>query len=182
MGLRILQIFTSREGQTAKIAGCMAAELQQLGHYVETIQLQGALPKILDLRTFDWVFIGGSIHYGKHESFLAEFIRQHLQQLKCTNTLFFSVNLTARKANKKTVDNNPYVQKFLNQLGWQPTQAKVFAGALKYSQYRFLDKHMIRFIMWITGGSTDLSKDLEFTDWDDLKAFTLQLVAPLEAK
>ena len=32
-------------------------------------------------------------------------------------------------------------------------------------------KHMIRFIMWMTKGPTDLNGTFEFTDWDDVDAF-----------
>ena len=30
---------------------------------------------------------------------------------------------------------------------------------------------MIRFIMWITGGPTDPAHDVEFTNWEKVRAF-----------
>lgn len=173
--MKFLQLFTSREGQTQKIMQCMANELSALGHQVEVRQLTESTPQMADLADFDWVLIGGSIHYGKHEAFLAEFIQQHQNQLEQVQTLLFSVNLTARKPEKNRPETNPYLKKFLAQLNWQPNQAHVFAGALLYSRYGFWDKQIIRFIMWLTKGNTDTSKDIDYTDWDGVKALAKEL-------
>jgi menaquinone-dependent protoporphyrinogen oxidase len=37
--------------------------------------------------------------------------------------------------------------------------------------YGFVDKTMIRFIMWMTKGPTDPNGSFEFTDWDAVDAF-----------
>jgi menaquinone-dependent protoporphyrinogen IX oxidase len=41
----------------------------------------------------------------------------------------------------------------------------VFAGALRYPRYRWYDRFMIRLIMKMTGGETDTSKEVVYTDW-----------------
>lgn len=148
---------------------CMADELDALGHQVDTFRLSGPSQAMTHLEEYDWVLIGGSIHYGKHETFLTDFIHQHKAALEQTKTLFFSVNLTARKPEKNTPDTNPYLKKYLGKMNWNPTRTHVFAGALLYSQYRFWDKQIIRFIMWLTKGNTDTSKDIDYTDWQDVK-------------
>lgn len=176
MPLKVLLIFTSREGQTDKITQCMAEQIEALGHQVERRQLTASSAPMSDLPSFDWVVVGGSIHYGKHEAFLANFIQRHLNGLSQTQTAFFTVNLTARKADKNTPDNNPYLSKFLYQVGWVPTRTEVFAGALLYSRYNWHDKLIIRFIMWITKGNTDTSKDIDYTNWQQVRLFAKSLV------
>ncbi|MBD1388184.1 menaquinone-dependent protoporphyrinogen IX dehydrogenase [Neiella sp. HB171785] len=171
MALKVLFVFTSREGQTDKITARMADQLTGAGHVVERRQLTATTVAMNDLATFDWVVIGGSIHYGKHEAFLANFIQRHLSALEQTQNAFFTVNLTARKPEKNTPDNNPYLKKFLGQVGWLPTRTAVFAGALLYSQYNWHDKLIIRFIMWLTKGNTDTSKDIDYTDWQQVERF-----------
>jgi menaquinone-dependent protoporphyrinogen oxidase len=84
---------------------------------------------------------------------------------------FFSVNVVARKPQKNTPSTNPYVKKFLNKTLWKPTKVAVFAGKVNYPSYKFLDKHIIRFIMWLTKGPTDISKSYEFTNWNDVTEF-----------
>ncbi len=63
------------------------------------------------------------------------------------------------------------MQKFLKQIPWQPKTMAVFAGKIDYPKYKFLDRHMIRLIMWITKGPTDLNGTYEFTDWAKVDAF-----------
>lgn len=87
-------------------------------------------------------------------------------------TAFFSVNLTARKSNKDTPQTNVYTRKFLQKTIWKPTNSAVFAGALYYPRYNWFERSMIRFIMKITGGETDISKEIEYTDWEKVKDFT----------
>ena len=79
--------------------------------------------------------------------------------------------MVARKKNKNTPETNPYVKKFLNKTKWKPTKLNVFAGKVDYPSYRFLDKYIIRLIMWFTKGPTDVTKSYEFTNWDEVKKF-----------
>ena len=45
----------------------------------------------------------------------------------------------------------------------------MFAGALLYPRYKWIDRVMIQLIMKITGGETDTTKEIEYTDWGNLK-------------
>jgi menaquinone-dependent protoporphyrinogen oxidase len=47
----------------------------------------------------------------------------------------------------------------------------VFAGKLDYPIYTFLDRQVIRFIMWMTKGPTDPQAVVEFTDWKKVDDF-----------
>ena len=44
-------------------------------------------------------------------------------------------------------------------------------GKIDYPKYRFVDKHTIRLIMWLTKGPTDTSGIYEFTDWGKVDEF-----------
>ena len=88
-----------------------------------------------------------------------------------TKSFFFSVNAVARKSNKNSINSNPYILKFFSKNLWKPDNIAVFAGKIDYKKYRFLDKHIIRFIMWLTKGPTNLSKSYEFTNWKDVDKF-----------
>ena len=47
----------------------------------------------------------------------------------------------------------------------------MFAGKVDYPSYKLVDKYMIRFIMWLTNGPTDVSKSYEFTNWNEVSKF-----------
>ena len=51
----------------------------------------------------------------------------------------------------------------------------VFAGKIDYPRYGFIDKYMIRLIMWMTKGPTDVSGTFEFTDWSAVENFAERL-------
>jgi len=175
MGKSYLLVYTTREGQTKKIASEIQATLSAQGHECELCNLMQQ-PAPQDLAGYDCVIIGGSIHYGHHEKRLIQFIQQHHDWLQAHDSGFFSVNLTARKPEKNQPDNNPYLQKFLDKVAWRPKHLAVFAGALLYPQYTWYDRHVIRFIMWITKGVTDVTQSIEYTDWDKVRAFANQLI------
>lgn len=54
---------------------------------------------------------------------------------------------------------------------WKPTLIGVFAGALYYPRYGWFDKTMIKFIMSMTGGETDTTKEVEYTNWEKVALF-----------
>ena len=90
---------------------------------------------------------------------------------------FFSVNIVARKPEKNRAETNPYVRKFLKKTPWKPDLVDVFAGKLDYPRYGFLDRLMIRFIMFITQGPTDPTAVVEFTDWQRVEDFSRKVCA-----
>ena len=90
--------------------------------------------------------------------------------------VFFSVNVVARKPEKNTPETNPYVKKFLLKTSWKPRSLEVFAGKIDYPKYNFVDKHMIRFIMWMTKGPTNTNNTYEFTDWVMIDSFAKKVI------
>jgi len=125
----------------------------------------------IDLAPFDKVVIGASIRYGKHQQQVLDFIERNQAALESRPNAFFSVNVVARKPEKNTPETNPYLQKFLKKIAWEPQNLAVFAGKIDYQSYGFVDKQMIRFIMWMTKGPTDPTATIEFTDWNKVDAF-----------
>ena len=128
-----------------------------------------------DLSIYDNIIIGASIRYGKHNSNVYSFIKENKNILENKNTAFFTVNVVARKLDKNHPDTNPYMKKFLKITGWTPNRLAVFAGKIDYPKYKFFDKQIIRFIMYVTKGPTDISKVYEFTEWDRIDEFAKDL-------
>jgi len=129
----------------------------------------------VDLSSFDKIIIGASIRYGKHSNELYKFIETNKDMLNKKKSIFFSVNVVARKPEKNTPDTNPYIKKFLKISKWKPSKIGVFAGKVDYPSYGFLDKYVIKFIMFLTKGPTDTSQSYEFTDWSKVEVFAKEL-------
>ncbi|MGL5387045.1 MAG: menaquinone-dependent protoporphyrinogen IX dehydrogenase [Enterobacterales bacterium] len=166
--MKALILYSSRDGQTQSIASYIANKLQEtLG--CDVVDLQQA--EHIELGQYQQVLIGASIRYGHFNTALHRFVKQHAEQLNQMPSAFFAVNLTARKPEKRSPQTNAYTRKFLLSSPWQPKQCAVFAGALRYPRYRWFDRVMIRFIMKMTGGETDTSKEVEYTDWQQVDRF-----------
>jgi menaquinone-dependent protoporphyrinogen oxidase len=53
---------------------------------------------------------------------------------------------------------------------------KVFAGKLDYKKYSFFDRKMIQLIMWMTKGPTNTDAEIEYTNWEKVNEFAIELV------
>ncbi|MDA9247525.1 menaquinone-dependent protoporphyrinogen IX dehydrogenase [Gammaproteobacteria bacterium] len=167
-----LIIYSTTDGQTLEICKKIFSKLN-VSESSNIIHISKA--ERLDLNQFDKIIIGASIRYGKHKPELYEFIKKNVACLEAKENAFFSVNVVARKPEKNTPETNPYMQKFLELSPWSPKKLAVFAGKIDYPKYKFIDKHMIRLIMWITKGPTDVKNTYEFTDWNGVDEFSKQL-------
>ena len=161
-------IYSSTDGHTVKICEKII-EIIKHESIISLSSIEEA--DSLDLESFDFILVGASIRYGNHKANLFSFIKNNLESLSKKDTAFFNVNAVARKEDKNTPATNPYLIKFLKKVAWKPTLLEVFAGKISYPKYHFFDKHMIRFIMWMSKGPTDPSKVFEFTDWKKVESF-----------
>ncbi|WP_117236274.1 menaquinone-dependent protoporphyrinogen IX dehydrogenase [Vibrio maerlii] len=166
---KALFLYSSREGQTKKILNFIDEQLPDLE--CELVNLHEV--NQIDFSLYDRVLIGASIRYGHLNKKLYQFIESNLEQLKSHKVAFFCVNLTARKEDqgKDTPEGSAYIRKFLIKSPWQPALIGVFAGALYYPRYNLFDRTMIKFIMKMTGGETDITKEVEYTNWDKVAIF-----------
>lgn len=172
--MKVLILYSSRDGQTHTIASYVAKQLSVAG----TCEIQD-LSQVgeIDLSQYQQVMIGASVRYGRFSPVLSQFVAGHIEQLNQMPSAFFAVNLTARKPGKRSPQTNAYVRKFLLSTPWQPSLCAVFAGALRYPRYRWIDRVMIQLIMRMTGGETDTSKEVEYTDWQQVDRFTQDFAA-----
>jgi menaquinone-dependent protoporphyrinogen oxidase len=171
MGSRILILYSTTDGQTRRISERLQRVLEGQGHPVTLADVEAGPDP--DLKPYDKLVIGARIRYGRHSPRVAQFIDRHRKALESKPSAFFSVNIVARKPEKNRPETNPYVRKFLKQVSWRPTAVSVFAGKLDYAKCGFLDRAIIRFIMWMTRGPTDPATVVEFTDWQQVEAFGL---------
>lgn len=170
---KILIIYSTTDGHTRGIC----ERLQDIAAEQHNVSLVAMAEQPgIDISPFDKVVIGASIRYGKHQQEVFDFIARNQQSLESKPSAFFSVNVVARKPEKNTPETNPYLQKFLKKIAWQPKNLAVFAGKIDYPKYGPVDRTMIRFIMWMTKGPTDPTLTVEFTDWDKVEEFGRRIV------
>lgn len=168
---KLIILYGSSEGQTAKIAEHIARQISMHGHTVAIMPVE-TKPAKLKLDEFSVVIIGASIHIGQHQTSVCQFVTAHLNDLQRIPSAFFSVSLTARRtdARGKAVVAQ-YLEYFQQKTGWRPGRIECFAGALLFSRYSWLKTQMMRVISKMTGGETDTTQDYEYTDWQAVERF-----------
>ena len=164
---RVLILYATVEGHTARVAARIAQHLRKRVHAVELRRAETARAR-LDLAGFDAVIVGASVHYGRHPGHLRALLRQHGAELAARRGAFFSVSLSART---KPPAAQRYSKNFLRQVGWQPQHTAAFAGALPYSKYAPWKRLLMIAFVGFAGGDTDTSRDFEYTDWEAVDRF-----------
>ena len=166
---RILIAYSTTDGHTREICNRLRAVIERQAHQVTLVPVAEVLQE--DLERSDKIVVGASIRYGKHSPLVVRFIERNAQLLNRKASAFFSVSVVARKPDKNQPHTNPYVRKLLRRIPWRPRQVAAFAGKIDYPRYGFLDRMVIRGIMWLTGGPTDPRAVVDFTDWRQVEAF-----------
>lgn len=176
---RILIVYSTTGGHTRHICERLRRVVEAREHQVVLQPIAGTAAA--DLEAADAIVIGASILYGKHKPEVAAFIGHHQTLLDGKPNAFFSVNVVARKPGKDVPEGNPYLQKFLKTIAWKPARLAVFAGVIDYPRYGWLDRTMVRLIMWMGDGPTDPRGRFEFTDWKCVEAFGAEIAAMVPA-
>jgi menaquinone-dependent protoporphyrinogen oxidase len=171
---RVLILYATTEGHTARVAQRIAKRLQDRGHRVEWRQAHSARTS-LDLEQYETMIVGASVHYGRHPGHLRALLRKHRPELAARPGAFFSVSLSAATTPQRA---RRYVETFLRQVGWQPQHTAAFGGALRYSRYGSLKRLVMVAFAALAGHDTDASRDYEYTDWDAVDRFADRATGP----
>ncbi len=167
-GPRVLVAFHSSEGQTAKIAE----------HIGDILTLRGAVPDVADADAdpspvgYDGIVVGDSIHVGHHSRSLVQWLERHRDELGDRPSALFQVSLVSANTDAEhTAVARQLADELCAETGFDPDGVALFAGALAYTKYGWLTRRMLRSIAAKEGGSTDTSRDHEYTDWADVEHF-----------
>jgi menaquinone-dependent protoporphyrinogen oxidase len=173
----VLVAYGTGEGQTAKVAGRLVEYLAADGHDAEAVDV-AALPDGLDVTGYDAVVVGASTHMGRHGTAVRSFVRTHLEDLATRPSGFFQVSLSAAIDDEAhRAETMGYVDDLVEATGWHPDRVAVFGGALRYSEYGFITRSLMKSIARRATGDTDTSRDYEYTDWEEVRAFAREFAA-----
>lgn len=173
--MKFLIVYGTTEGQTRKIARFMETVLHEAGHEV-TIADASDEPPAPD--HYDAVLIGGSIHMHNYQPAVQHYITRHVTVLNRMPGAFFSVCLAvASGIEEEHCEAEKITHDFLAKTGWATAVSTQIAGALKYTEYNFFKRLIMKMIAKREGQATDTSRDYEYTDWNDVKKFVAWFAA-----
>ena len=164
---KILVVYATTDGQTAKVAREIGVALRDAGADAHVM----IASRMLDgPEGYAGVIVAGSVHGGGYQRSLRRWITRHADALATRPGAFVSVCLAVlNPAAAPAV--TAVMSRFLEKCGWHPSLVKPVAGALLYTRYGWLKRWMMKRIVAKNGGDTDTSRDYEYTDWEDIRRF-----------
>ncbi|BDY02977.1 menaquinone-dependent protoporphyrinogen IX dehydrogenase [Ferrimonas sp. YFM] len=173
---RFLILYMSRGGHTARVARVAMETIREQGHQCDMMDIVEATHEPVDWDSYDVVALGAPVLYGNYDKRFMQFVADHQEQIQAKPNSFFNLSVVARTPEKATVEGNRYMQKFLELSPWKPQDLKVIAGKVDYPAWGTLDTLMIQMIMKMTDGPTDKNSVIDYTDWEDVKAYGRHLI------
>jgi len=176
---RILVVYGTTEGHTAKVAGAITETLHRTGAVVDLNAADDPAP---EPDRYDAVVVAASIHAGRYQRPVEKWVKTHTAALARRPTAFVSVCLGVLQHEPKVRrDLQAIVDRFIAVTGWRPTVVKFVAGALPYTRYGWVRRTVMKHIVAKAGGDTDTRRDYEYTDWNDLRQFAADFGQGLSA-
>jgi menaquinone-dependent protoporphyrinogen oxidase len=176
----IAVVYATREGHTARIAEQVASGIRERGLHAVTLDA-AKVAGAFDPGAHSAVVLAASVHAGRHEREMVELVKAHREALQALPNAFLSVTLSEAGAERKdaspeeharfTADVTRMIDRFVADTGWRAEHFLPVAGALLYTRYNFLVRFVMKRIARQSGGSTDTSRDHEYTDWRALDEF-----------
>ena len=168
--MKVLILYGTVEGQTAKICEFIAERLRFAGDEVTLTDAatQGAS---IDVQGFQAAIVAAPIHVGMYQKPVVEFVHANCEWLNRMPSAFLSVSLSAVSSDaeeKKSLET--ITENFKIYSGWTNADIHHVAGAFRFTEYDFFKRWMMRAIAWEKDVKVVPGQDYELTDWKALGA------------
>jgi menaquinone-dependent protoporphyrinogen oxidase len=166
--MKILVLYGTTEGQTAKICEFIASRLRFAG---DEVTLVDAATADVDVQHFQAAIVAGSIHVGMYQKPVVEFVRANVDWLKRMPSAFLSVSLSAVSSDAEEAKSlQTITENFKGYTGWTNADIHHVGGAIRFGEYDFFRRWLMRAIAWEKGLTVTHGQDMELTNWSALGA------------
>ena len=176
--MRVLICYATTEGQTRKIADFVADLVTKSGH--EAALFEATVVSELEPSRSEAAILAGSVHIGRYQTALVHRIHQWRDALNAMPSAFISVSMAAASDDSHDrAEVDELCQKMLQATGWTPTMTLHAAGAIRFSQYDFFKRMVMRLLAKQMARNADPHVDHEYTDWASVGRFVETFLATL---
>ena len=128
---RVLVLYGTTEGHTAKIASTIAATLRAKGIEVDVVEAGMDDPRADD---YAGVVVAASVHASRYQRSVQQWVQNNGEALAGKPSAFIAVCLGVLQWQPEVQrEVNAIVDRFLMTTGWRPMWTKSVAGALAYT-------------------------------------------------
>jgi menaquinone-dependent protoporphyrinogen oxidase len=165
---RALVVFHTVEGQSARVATAIATELWSRGVDADVRDITTAPTP----EGYDGVVVGDAIRVQHHSRELRRYLREHHDALARRPLGLFQLSLTSANDDAEhTATAQRLADELVTEVDLHPDVVALLAGRLAYSQYGWVTRRVMRWISRREGGSTDMTHDHEYTNWEAVQQF-----------
>ena len=176
---KVLIVYGTTYGQTAKISEAIANELKKLGKETDVFDSE-TIPTWVTPESYDAAIIGASVISGGYQRPLRKWVKKNSLQLAKIPSAFFSTCLGILQTEEAVKQEEiKLVKDLFFRTNWYPQVWTIFAGSLLYTRYNWLVRRVMRRISRKAGGETDMAHDYEYTNWDEVRKFAMDFSAQL---
>lgn len=173
--MKYLIVYGSNHGQTARIAERIARMLEDRGHDVDLFDGRD-VPAGVAPDAYAGVIVGGSVHAGKFQGYIVDFVEAHRDQLWRVPSAFVAVSLAEAYPDVKRRElAMTQIDRFIGESGWRPDKVLSVAGAIPHSCLSWIMRRII-YRSLDDGVRTEIA-DHEYTDWEAVTRFVDDFVA-----
>ena len=177
---RILVIYGTTDGHTAKVAQRIGSTIREQGIETEVVE---AGTRDVTPQLYGGIVVCASLHARGYQRAITRWVTEHATVLRFKPTAFVSVCLGVLQAEASVQnDLDAIITRFEKSTGWQPSMVKKVAGALLYRKYGWIKRWVMKRIVTKAKGDTDTSRDYEYTDWNDVRAFATTFVGLVKSQ
>lgn len=176
----ILVGYATVEGQTRKIAEAVASAVESTGNHALLFDTASGGEYAVE-HPFAAILCA-PVHAARYPGSFAAFVGQEVTWLNTVPSAFVSVSMLIRSEfEEEREEAAHFPDTLLSETGWKPRLIHHAAGALRYREYDFFKRWIIRRMAAHENAPTDVTRDHEFTDWTALAAFVQQFLASAKA-
>lgn len=178
---KIAIAYASKHGQTEKIARYLAAKIESRKMEYELIDTSRS--SVALGQGFSGIIYGSPVYRGRFPSGILAWARKNSVRINALPSAFFTVSLNAADQRPAArVADQQLLTLFMQETAALPRFSASFAGALNFRQYWWPIRLLMKRISAKAGGSTDTSRDHEYTDWQKVDSFLARFLVDLESR
>ncbi|MGE0526597.1 MAG: flavodoxin domain-containing protein [Bdellovibrionales bacterium] len=173
---KVAIVYSSKYGQTEKIAGFIGEYLTKMGVSAIEYALSEDSDQLLD-PAIDGIILGAPVYAGLFPRALVNWTVKNRPKLERLPSAFFSVSLNVADSKPEArLADDDLLRLFLRDTKWCPQFVASLAGALKYTKYNCLIRRVMRKIAKSAQGPTNTDQDFELTNWKEVESFVESFV------
>ncbi|MFP4567661.1 MAG: flavodoxin domain-containing protein [Candidatus Woesearchaeota archaeon] len=158
--MKTIIIYATKHGTTKKITDHIAKKLKTKKEEVEVVEIKKI--KDYNLRVFDRVIIGASIHAGQIQTSIKKYCKENLNELKEKELGLFITCMIDHAEKQKEQLREAYPKELLD-----TSKAKgILGGEYLFEKMNFIEKLMVKIIAKTSKTTTKINHDAidKFTD------------------